>query len=124
MTHQTLGKMGPEYACRKTKVSDNLTAARSTYIKVRCEGDRTIPLYSEGGDADSASFSSKPLMLVIIHSDAVAVIKVRDKKEGNQFYGQVGAVLAFQQDLLHSRTKASAANKDPQLPPQLSLPEL
>lgn len=63
-------------------------------------------------------------MLVIIHSDAVAVIKVRDKKEGNQFYGQVGAVLAFQQDLLHSRTKASAANKDPQLPPQLSLPEL
>ncbi len=70
-------------------------AARSTYIKVRCEGDRTLPLFSEDGDSNSASFSSKPLILVIIHSDAVATIKVRDKKEGAQFYGQVGVSTPF-----------------------------
>ena len=48
-----------------------------------------MPLFSEGGEGDSASFISKPLILVIIHSDAVATIKVRDKKEGAQFFGQV-----------------------------------
>lgn len=64
-------------------------AARSTYIKVRCEGDRTMPLFSEGGEGDHASFSSKPLILVVIHSNAIATIKVRDKKEGAQFFGQV-----------------------------------
>lgn len=66
-------------------------AAQSTYIKVRCEGDRTMPLYSDAADGDStsANFRSKDLVLIVIHSDAVAVIKVRDKKEGTAFYGQV-----------------------------------
>jgi len=63
--------------------------AHSTYIKVRCEGDRTMPLYTDAeGDSTSASFRSKDLVLIIIHSDAVAVIKVRDKKDGTAFYGQ------------------------------------
>ena len=77
---------------------------------MRCEGDRTLPLFSENGDSDSASFSSKPLILVIIHSNAVATIKVRDKKEGNQFYGQVskyasllGLLIPFR-SCLHSMT--------------------
>jgi hypothetical protein len=50
-----------------------------------------MPLYSDAtnGDSTSANFRSKDLVLIIIHSDAVAVIKVRDKKEGNSFYGQV-----------------------------------
>jgi hypothetical protein len=49
-----------------------------------------MPLYSDAnGDSTSASFRSKDLVLIIIHSDAVAVIKVRDKKDGNAFYGQV-----------------------------------
>ena len=49
-----------------------------------------MPLYTNAeGDSESASFRSKDLVLIIIHSDAVAVIKVRDKKEGAAFYGQV-----------------------------------
>lgn len=64
-------------------------AAKSTYVKVHLEGDRTVPLFSEGTDDESAVFSSKPLIFVVIHSNAVATVKVRDKKEGAQFYGQV-----------------------------------
>ena len=65
-------------------------AADSTYVKVRLEGDRTVPYYicGEGASEDSAEFSKKPLIFVVIHSDAVATIKVRDKKDGAQFYGQ------------------------------------
>jgi len=49
-----------------------------------------MPLYTDAeGDSTSASFRSKDLVLIIIHSDAVAVIKVRDKKDGTAFYGQV-----------------------------------
>lgn len=64
-------------------------AAKSTYIKVHLEGDRTVPLFAEGTEEEAAMFSSKPLIFVVIHSNAVAHIKVRDKKEGTQFYGQV-----------------------------------
>ena len=65
-------------------------AADSTYVKVRLEGDRTVPYYicGEGTSEDSAEFSKKPLIFVVIHSDAVASIKVRDKKDGAHFYGQ------------------------------------
>ena len=58
---------------------------------MKVEGDRTMPLYADAESIgqESADFSSKPRIFVIIHSDAVATLKLRDKKEGAQFYGQV-----------------------------------
>lgn len=70
-------------------------AAKSTYVKVHLEDDRTLPLCVEGaGEGDSADFRPSPLIFVVVHSDAVATIKVRDKKDGAQFYGQVASILS------------------------------
>jgi hypothetical protein len=68
-------------------------AAESTYVKVRCEGDRGRPIYAaaaKAGEADAAVFEDAVYVFVVLHSDAQALIKVRDRKE-NRFYGQVCA---------------------------------
>ena len=82
---------------------DVFFVAKSTYIKVKVEGDRTMPLYSDAasGGNTSAEFSSKPRIFVIIHSDAVATLKLRDKKDGAQFYGQVSYRLQCNSDVLY-----------------------
>lgn len=55
-----------------------------------------MPLYSDADSAaqEDAAFSSQPRIFVIIHSDAVATLKLRDKKEGAQFYGEVNFVMS------------------------------
>ena len=62
-----------------------------------------MPLYSDAasGGNTSAEFSSKPRIFVIIHSDAVATLKLRDKKDGAQFYGQVSHRLQFTIFVIH-----------------------
>ena len=76
--------------CEHQRPVSGHAADDSTYVKVRLEGDRTVPYYicAEGASKDSAEFSKKPVIFVVIHSDAVASIKVRDKKDGAHFYGQ------------------------------------
>lgn len=68
-------------------------AAEHTYVKVRCEGDRGRPIFAtaaKAGEADAAVFEDAVYVFIVLHSDAVVLIKVRDKKE-NQFYGQVAS---------------------------------
>lgn len=64
--------------------------AHKTYVKVRCEGDRTRPIYAKRreDDADTASFEDAKFGFIIVHSNAVVLIKARDQSRGN-FYGQV-----------------------------------
>ena len=65
-------------------------AASNTYVKVRCEGDRTRPFYAkqEEGSSDSAVFENAQYGFIILHSNAVMLVKARDQAKG-QFYGQV-----------------------------------
>ena len=64
-------------------------AARDTYCKVRCEGDRSCPVYAtaekEGGE-DAAVFEGSPeVIFIVLHSDAHVMLKVRDRREGGFF---------------------------------------
>lgn len=65
-------------------------AASKTYVKVRCEGDRTRPFYAkqEEDSPDSAVFENAQYCFIILHSNAIMLVKARDRDKGH-FYGQV-----------------------------------
>ena len=65
--------------------------ANKTYVKVRCEGDRTRPFYAKPkeGSTEAAVFEDAQYGFIVVHSNAVMLMKARDDARG-QFYGQVG----------------------------------
>ncbi|KAK9805362.1 hypothetical protein WJX73_006658 [Symbiochloris irregularis] len=86
--------------------------AGKTYVKVRCEGDRTRPFYAkpEEDSPDSAVFENAQYCFVILHSNAVMLVKARDQDKGH-FYGQAAVKVAdlrqgtaLQDFILHDTT--------------------
>ena len=71
-----------------------MAAALHTYVKVRCEGDRSSPMYAtaeKDGEEDAAVFTGSPeAIFIVLHSNAHVMMKARDKQEGG-FYGTVSA---------------------------------
>ena len=61
----------------------------STYVKVRCEGDRGKLKYASNKEGEAATFEDAIFIFVILHSNAEFLIKVKDDKDAS-FYGQVG----------------------------------
>ncbi len=59
---------------------------------MRCEGDRSCPVYATAekeGEEDAAVFEGSPeVIFIVLHSNAHAMIKVRDQREGG-FFGTV-----------------------------------
>ncbi len=64
-------------------------AVASTYVKVRCEGDRGKLKYASNKEGEAATFEDAIFIFVILHSNAEFLIKVKDDKDAS-FYGQVG----------------------------------
>ena len=71
-----------------------MAAAQHTYVKVRCEGDRSSPVYAtaeKDGEEDAAVFTGSPqAIFIVLHSNAHVMMKVRDRQEGG-FFGSVSA---------------------------------
>ena len=71
-----------------------MAAAQHTYVKVRCEGDRSSPVYAtaeKAGEEDAAVFTGSPeTIFIVLHSNAHVMMKVRDRQEGG-FFGTVSA---------------------------------
>ena len=69
-----------------------MPAAKHTYCKVRCEGDRSCPVYATAekeGEEDAAVFEGSPeVIFIVLHSNAHVMMKVRDRREGG-FFGTV-----------------------------------
>ena len=63
-------------------------AVTSTYVKVRCEGDRGKLKYASNKEGEAATFEDAVYIFVILHSNAEFLIKVKDDKDAS-FYGQV-----------------------------------
>ncbi|KAK9824108.1 hypothetical protein WJX72_007801 [[Myrmecia] bisecta] len=72
------------------EVSGSANAA-STSVKVRCEGDRGKPkaATAKQGEPDRGVFKDAVFIFIILHSNAVVHIKVKDKKSGNRYFGQI-----------------------------------
>ncbi|CAK0735032.1 hypothetical protein CVIRNUC_000518 [Coccomyxa viridis] len=70
----------------------NTKHAQHTYVKVRCEGDRSSPVYAtaeKDGEEDAAVFTGSPqAIFIVLHSNAHVMMKVRDRQEGG-FFGSV-----------------------------------
>ena len=54
----------------------------STYVKVRCEGDRGKLKYSCNKEGEAATFEDAVYIFVILHSNAEFLIKVKDDNIG------------------------------------------
>lgn len=71
-------------------------AGKHTYVKVRCEGDRSSPVYAAAdkeGEEDAAVFEGSPeIIFIVLHSNAHVMMKVRDRREGG-FFGTVTSTL-------------------------------
>ena len=71
-----------------------MAAAQHTYVKVRCEGDRSSPVYAtaeKDGEEDAAVFTGSPeAIFIVLHSNAHVMMKVRNRQEGG-FFGSVSA---------------------------------
>ena len=68
-----------------------MAAAASTYVKTRCEGDRSKPKYAkEGPTPNTHVFEDATLIFIVLHSNAQFLIKVKDDKDGS-FYGQASS---------------------------------
>ena len=73
-------------------------AAKHTYCKVRCEGDRSCPVYATAekeGEEDAAVFEGSPeVIFIVLHSNAHIMMKVRDQREGG-FFGTVRPKMSY-----------------------------